>query len=106
MEAAFREEIAKVLDEGFAEDEVQAAKDGWLDSRNVSRAQDRELASSLSGGLFLDRTLEHDAALEGLIADLSVEEINAAMRRHIDLSKITVVKAGDFAGVTEEGLVP
>ena len=106
LEAAFREEVGKVLDEGFAEDEVQAAKDGWLDSRNVSRAQDRELAMSLASGLFLDRTLEHDAELEARIADLSVDEINAAMSLHIDLLRITVVKAGDFAGATEEGLVP
>jgi len=41
------------------------------------------------------------------IADLSVDEINEAMRRHIDLSRITVVKAGDFAGVSEDPeLVP
>jgi zinc protease len=73
----------------------------------VSRAQDRELAGSLAYGLYLDRTLEHDAELEARIADLTVDEINAAMRRHIDLSRITVVKAGDFAGVNQEQeLVP
>ena len=81
-------------------------EDGWLDSQNVSRAQDRELASSLANDLFLDRTLEHDAELEALIAALSVDQINAAMRNHIDLSKISVVKAGDFAGEKEEELVP
>ena len=107
LESAFREEIARMLDDGFEAEEVQAAKDGWLDSRNVSRAQDRELASSLSGGLFLDRTLEHDAELEARIADLSVDEINETMLRHIDLSRITVVKAGDFAGVSQDPeLVP
>lgn len=107
LESAFREEIERMLDDGFEAEEVQAAKDGWLDSRNVSRAQDRELASSLSGGLFLGRTLEHDAELEARIADLSVDEINEAMRRHIDLSRITVVKAGDFAGVSQDPeLVP
>jgi zinc protease len=107
LEAAFREEVQLVLDDGFESEEVQAAKDGWLDSRDVSRAQDRELAGSLAYGLYLDRTLEHDAELEARIADLTVDEINAAMRRHIDLSRITVVKAGDFAGVNQEQeLVP
>ncbi|MBT8478082.1 MAG: insulinase family protein [Gemmatimonadetes bacterium] len=107
LEAAFREEVGKVLADGFEAEEVQAAKDGWLDSRNVSRAQDRELASALAGGLFLDRTLEHDAELEARIAALSVEQINAAMRQHIDLSRVTVVKAGDFAGAGEDPeLVP
>jgi zinc protease len=43
-------------------------------------------------------TFEFDAALEERIRALTVEEIDAAVRRHLDLSKITIVKAGDFAG--------
>ena len=40
LEAAFKEEIARALKDGFTEDEVKAAKSGWLQSRQVSRAQD------------------------------------------------------------------
>ena len=54
------------------------------------------LAGKLSGYLFLDRTLAWDAALEKKIAALTPDQIVAAMRRHIDPSKITIVKAGDF----------
>src|SRR5213078_547296 len=35
LEAAFKEEIARALKDGFTEDEVQAAKSGWLQSRQV-----------------------------------------------------------------------
>jgi hypothetical protein len=42
--------------------------------------------------------LEHDAELEARIEDLSVGEINEAMRRHIDLSRITVVKRATSRG--------
>jgi zinc protease len=97
LEAAFKEEIARALKDGFTEDEVKAAKSGWLQSRQVSRAQDAELAGKLSGYLFLNRTLAWDDAFEKKVTSLTPDEIVAAMRRHIDPSKITIIKAGDFA---------
>lgn len=97
LEEAFQDEIAKMLREGFTPEEVQAAKDGYLQSRQVSRAQDAGLAGSLANNLYLDRTMTYDAALEAQIAQLTAERVNAAMRRHIDPSRVVVVKAGDFA---------
>jgi zinc protease len=38
-----------------------------------------------------------DADLEKRITALTPEQIVAALRRHIDPAKITVIKAGDFA---------
>ncbi|HLR04400.1 MAG TPA: pitrilysin family protein, partial [Pyrinomonadaceae bacterium] len=43
LEAAFKEEIARMLKDGFTAEEVEAAKSGYLQSRQVSRAQDNEL---------------------------------------------------------------
>jgi zinc protease len=97
LEAAFREEIAKALADGFTADEVAAAKTGYLQSRGVSRAQDGTLASMLSQGLYFDRTLAFDAELERKVGELTQERILEAMRRHIDPKKISVVVAGDFA---------
>ena len=98
LEAAFREEIQKVLDEGFLADELEIAKQGYLQSRQLSRAQDPSLLGALTQGLYLDRTLMWDAELEERIQALTVEEINSAVRRYLDLSKMTIVKAGDFEG--------
>ena len=39
VQVAFQEEIAKVLAEGFTEEELQAAKSGWLQSRTVTQIQ-------------------------------------------------------------------
>jgi zinc protease len=97
LEAAFKEEIARMLKDGFTADEVEAAKKGFLQSRQVSRAQDQELARRLTQFRYLNRTLAWDAELEKKIAALTPDEIAAAMRRHIDPSKFTIVKAGDFA---------
>jgi zinc protease len=97
LEAAFKEEIARMLKDGFTAEEVDAAKSGYLQSLQVSRAQDNELAGRLNNYLFIGRTLQWDADLEAKIRALTPEQINAAMRRHIDPAKITIVKAGDFA---------
>ena len=71
-------------------------KAGYLQSRQLSRAQDRVLASSLANALFAGRTLNYDAQLEQRIAALSQQEIGAALRRHLDWNKMSVVKAGDL----------
>jgi zinc protease len=97
LEAAFKEEIARMLKDGFTAEEVEAAKSGYLQSRQVSRAQDNELAGRLNNYLFIGRTLTFDADLEAKLKALTPEQIIAAMRRQIDPTKITIVKAGDFA---------
>ena len=77
------------------------AKSGWLQSRQVTRAQDPSLAQLLAQWLYLKRTLKWDEALEQKVAALSPEQIAEAMREHIDLSKLSIVKAGNFAGSTK-----
>ncbi|HKJ00993.1 MAG TPA: pitrilysin family protein, partial [Longimicrobiales bacterium] len=97
LEAAFKEEMQKVLSGGFTADEVAAAKQAVLEQRQLQRAQDPSLSGQISSNLYFDRTFRFDAALEQKIRDLTAEDVNAAIRRHLDLSKITLVKAGDFA---------
>jgi len=97
VETAIKEEIARAIKDGFTAEEVAAAKSGYLQSQQVSRAQDGGLARKLGQYRYLNRTLAWDAELDKKIAALTPEEIVAAMRRHIDSSKLTIVKAGDFS---------
>jgi zinc protease len=96
--AAYREELAKMLGEGFTDAELKDAQSGWLQGRSVSRSQDRELVGRLQSYRFLDRTLAWDAALEAKVAALTTADVNAAVKRWIKPSDITIVEAGDFAG--------
>lgn len=96
LEQAFREEMEKVAKDGFTAEEVEAAKSGWLQSREVSRAQDGALAAKLNSYLFLDRDMNYDAELEKKIAALTPAQINKAMKKHLDLNKMVMIKAGDF----------
>ncbi len=97
LEAAFREELARVLGEVFPAKEVAEAKSGWLQSRQITRSQDASVARMLAVQLYLGRNFEWDAQLDARIQALTGEQVLAAMRRHIDPAKMTMVKAGDFA---------
>ncbi len=97
LEAAFKEEVARALKDGFTAQEVTEAKSGYLQNAQVGRAQDPAFARILASDLFIGRTLTWEQDIEKKIAALTPDEIVTAMRRHIDPSKITVVKAGDFA---------
>ena len=97
LEAAFKDELAKLLKDGFTAEEVTAAKTGLLQGRRLSRAQDRELTGRLNNYLFLNRTIAWDADFDGKLESLTVEQVNAAMRKFMTPENITIIKAGDFA---------
>ena len=102
LDTAFREEITRALKDGFEAQEIAEAKSGWRQSRQITRAQDPSLARTLTQNLYLDRTMAWDAQLDKKIEALTADQIVEAMRRHIDLSKMTFVKAGDFAKANKE----
>jgi zinc protease len=97
LEAAFKEEIQKIITEGFTAEEITAAKSGWSQSRTVARAQDGTLAGTLNNYLFTKRTLNWDESYEKKVMDLTPEQINAAVKKHFKPEMINIVKAGDFA---------
>ena len=94
---AFKEEMVKALEFGFTEEEVSAAKRGYLDSARNARANDKNVASALESNLFLGRTMAVIEEREAAIEALTPEVINAALKRHIDMAKISVFRGGDFA---------
>ncbi len=102
VEASFKDEIGKILKEGFTDEEVAAGKKGWLQAQSVSRAQDRELMSKVASWTYWGRTMAWDAELELKVEALTPAQIVEALRRHIDLGSFTIMKGGDFkkAGVT------
>ncbi|MBC8154015.1 MAG: insulinase family protein [Bacteroidetes bacterium] len=94
---ALREELEKVRTEGFTAEELAAAKTGYLQSRQVTRAQDPSLAGTLNNYLYLNRTMEFDANLDKKIEALTPEQVNTAFKKHIDPAKLIIIQAGDFA---------
>jgi zinc protease len=103
VEAAFKDEMGKILGDGFPTDEVETAKKAFLQERQVGRAQDQGLARTLAHNAQYGWTMARDADLDQKISALSAAEINAALKRHINAGTISIFKAGDFkkAGVSQ-----
>jgi zinc protease len=102
LEAAFKEEVARALKDGFTAQELDGARKGWLEAWAVSRSQDGTLASHINNLLYYDRTLAWNAAYEEKIRALTLEEVNRALQKYIDPDRIIIVKAGDFANALRE----
>jgi zinc protease len=103
VERAFMEEIERTVRDGFTADEVAQGKTGYLQARQVARSNDAQLAIALATSLLNDRTMAWDTDLEAKIQALTPEQLTAALRRHIDPRKLSVVRAGSFAKVTQAG---
>ena len=103
---AFKEEVEKALESGFTDEEVAAAKKGILDSMQNGRSSDTSVANILLGNMFLGRTMAFTAEQEAAIAALTPDAILAAMRRHIDVAKMSVFRGGDFANKLVRADVP
>jgi zinc protease len=96
VERAIREELVRAVREGFSKEEVESGKRSVLEARRLSRAQDRALAGRLSHYLFVNRTFAWDIDFEAKVAALTPQQVNGALRRHIDPAKLAVVVAGDL----------
>jgi zinc protease len=96
VEAATKEELARALRDGFTAEEVAAAKSGWLQTQNVNRSADNSLAAVLGARDFDELTMAWDADLEKKVSALTPQQIVGALRRQLDLSELSIVKAGDF----------
>jgi zinc protease len=101
VEASVRDEIATVLDEGYLGTELELAKQGWSQSRQVARSEDAQLAQRLLSLEHEGRTMEWDAMLEEKIQAIGPTEVRDAMRRHLDLDEMSFMQGGDFAGLEE-----
>jgi zinc protease len=101
VEASFRDELAKTLANGFTSDEVAAAKKALHDARVVGRTQDAALLNLIATREEFGRTLAWDEQMDAKLEALTVDQVNAAFRRHVTVDQLSIVKAGDFkaAGV-------
>jgi zinc protease len=102
LESAFREEIAKVLKDGYTEKEIEEAKKGIIQNGQVMRAQDGAVMDKLSNYQLFGRTFKYDAEFENRIKALTNNDILAAMRKYVVPEKISIVKAGDYEGAAKK----
>jgi zinc protease len=96
VEKAAREELERLLRDGVTAEELDKAKQGHLQAQKVSRANDAALAGLLSNLRHIGRTMSYEAELEKKIEALTPEQIQAALKKHIEPKGLVIVTAGDF----------
>jgi zinc protease len=93
---AIGEELQLLVDKGVTESELEEAKQGYLQRQSLSRNSDRGLTSVLARTLDADRTMKFYTARENAIKELTVETVQAAVRKHFQPARLVIVTAGDF----------
>jgi zinc protease len=96
VEASFQDELAKTLAGGFTAEEIAAAKKALRDARTMGRTQDQGLLRLIATREDAERTLAWDEQMDAKLDALTLEQVNAAFRRHVNASLLSIVKAGDF----------
>lgn len=102
VKAAIFEEIELLREKGVTEEELEAAKTGWLQNQKVRRGQDSSLASILSSTSFTGRTMQYYGGLETLMGSTTVEKVNEVVKKYFDPSRLVIVAAGDFEKAAAE----
>jgi len=82
--------------DGVTREELDKAKQGYLEAQKVGRSSDPALAGLLSSLRYTGRTMAYEAELEKKIQALTPEAVGAALKARVDPKKLVVVTAGDF----------
>ncbi|HXD76620.1 MAG TPA: insulinase family protein, partial [Puia sp.] len=96
LDSALKDEINKALKEGFSADELQKAVGSWLSTRKTLLGLDQYLAAHQATYLEEGKDLLFDADYESKAKALTVDQVNAVLRKYVQPDKMTLVYAGTF----------
>ena len=96
VEAAYKDELARALKDGFTAQELVEGQRGLLSRRRLSRAQDASVAGLWAVNLYLGRTFEKSAQVDAALEKLTLAEVNAALRKYLKPEQLVSAFAGDF----------
>jgi zinc protease len=96
VEAAWREELARSVRDGFSQQELDEARTALLNLRRLGRAQDAAIASQALGNVRLQRRFALSQAVDDRLAAATLDEVNAAWRKYIDPARVATAWGGDF----------
>lgn len=96
LHAAIQEELKRLVDGGITQEELDQAKEGYLQSQQVARTEETSLIPLLEAYAFIGRDMKYVADYETKVRNLTVEDVNAALKKHIKPERLFIVSAGDF----------
>jgi zinc protease len=96
VEASFLDELARTLRDGFTAAELAAAKKAFIDARIQNRSSDGGVLNLIAAREPWGRTLQWDADIDAKLQALTLDQVNAAFRRHVSAAGFSIIKGGDF----------
>ncbi|MET0383559.1 MAG: pitrilysin family protein, partial [Burkholderiaceae bacterium] len=97
VQAGFDEELARFVKDGITADELAAAKQAMLAERATARTSDAAVAAGWALKLDQGRTFAWSAQQDARLAALTVDQVNAAIRKWIAPGDVDWAVAGTFA---------
>ena len=97
VETDFKEELERFVRDGITADELASAKKSYASSVTSSWASDGFEAWLLNSSQHIDRKFDYYSTLHKAVADLSIEQVNAVIRKWIKPADVVWSQAGDFA---------
>jgi zinc protease len=94
--AVVLEEVARMTAQGVTAAELARAKKDILEGRKQGRADTGALAGGLTSLAERGETWGHAQKRDEALAAVTVEQANAAWRKHIDARNFVISTAGDF----------
>ena len=96
LDSALHQEIDKALAKGFTADELQKTKAGYAEQTRTTLGNNASTASTLRSFLMYDRNLSDYSEFDKKINDLTLTQVNDALKKYFDKSKLVIIYGGDF----------
>jgi zinc protease len=96
LDSALRDELNKTIREGFKEDEFKKTVTAWVQTRKIGLGTDIQLAGRLTGYMSDGKDLSFFSYTEERVKALTLDQVNAALRKYISADKMVFIYAGDF----------
>ena len=84
------------MKDGFTAKELSEGQRGLLNYRRLSRARDAAVAAGIVNNLHIGRTFARSAQVDAELQALTVEQVNAALRKYLSPDRFVYGFAGDF----------
>ncbi len=96
LDSALKQEVDKAIKGGFTADELSKSKNSWIEQNKTTLGSNENLAGILNFYMLTERDLTEYTKFQEKIDALSLDAVNAALRKHFDKSKLVMVYGGDF----------
>ena len=96
LDSALNDEISKALSTGFTQDELTRSVKSTMENRKTLLGLDNYLSYQLINYMEDGRDLSDFTDFEDKMKALNLNQVNAAMKKYFDKSKLVLVYSGDF----------